>query len=272
MVTTIDMDKKCDGRGRHTGMCSVLYLWWRHTMDTIVRSLVVIAVLFFIVSLMPLPEARQRVTPEAELVLHLQLSTPPELKAYILKSRAESYWNTYYPAIGDFIEKGEFESGLFVEIGTGWGGLPVYLLDRFPILHVVSVDPFVPGYDSGDSHAMDLGRLAVLYPDLQQLFASIFREEMARFGERYRLVHNFSTSAVFETASIDVLFIDGLHTTDGVRADINHLLPFVKYKHPIVFNDYPNFPSVVVAVDEFASRLGHPVVVLDKSNVVVWVD
>jgi predicted O-methyltransferase YrrM len=57
---------------------------------------------------------------------------------------------------------------------------------------------------------------------------------------------------------IDVLFIDGDHTLNGVKLDFNIYSPMVKSGGYIVFDDYNDMefsPEVKVAVDELLSNL-----------------
>jgi predicted O-methyltransferase YrrM len=57
---------------------------------------------------------------------------------------------------------------------------------------------------------------------------------------------------------IDVLFIDGDHTLNGVKLDFNIYSPMVKSGGYIVFDDYNDIefsPEVKVAVDELLSNL-----------------
>ena len=204
-----------------------------------------------------------------QFIVYVPPEPPEELKGYILEQRDASFWNTYYPVIGDYVEKWHFETGLFVEIGTGWGGLPIYLMKRFREIHVVAIDPFIPSYDQGDIQAEALAKIGAKYPDISSLFARIYRLDAAKFGLRYRLIHNTSSNAVFANASIDCLFVDGLHTAEGVAADIKRFVPFLKPNAPIIFNDYPLFTGVVQAVNDFANATNQFVVRLDSNNVVL---
>ena len=64
----------------------------------------------------------------------------------------------------------------------------------------------------------------------------------AKFGCRYRLHKNFSTSSVtsvgnFPGGFADFIFVDGLHTYEGVRNDINTWTTKSKEGGHFIFND-----------------------------------
>ena len=62
----------------------------------------------------------------------------------------------------------------------------------------------------------------------------------------------------FQT-SVDAVFIDGLHTYEGVKEDIIAWAPKVREGGSLIFNDYPNrrlFAGIKRAVDEEAARRG----------------
>ena len=88
-------------------------------------------------------------------------------------------------------------------------------------------------------------------------------------GCRYHLLKNFSTVAavILEKAlgkqSTEYVFIDGLHTYDGVVADIRAYALLVKPGGVMIFSDYGSkmFPGVTKAVDEFVAA--HPKLRLD---------
>ena len=68
-------------------------------------------------------------------------------------------------------------------------------------------------------------------------------------GCRYSLIHAKSVQGAlsFPTASLDVAFIDGLHTYEGVVEDLKAWRPKLKEGGLMLFNDYddPHFPGCV---------------------------
>ena len=86
-----------------------------------------------------------------------------------------------------------------------------------------------------------------------QAMAFDFREH---FGCRYHMIHAKSLDAApyFATHSLDVIFIDGLHTYEGTLADIRAWWPKLSPDGGLmIFNDYGSkgFPGVKRAVQTF---------------------
>lgn len=57
---------------------------------------------------------------------------------------------------------------------------------------------------------------------------------------------------------IDVIFIDGLHTYEGIKADIEAWVPLVRSGGLVMFNDYNDHfaNSVVKALNEHVNATG----------------
>jgi hypothetical protein len=94
-----------------------------------------------------------------------------------------------------------------------------------------------------------------------QQVSAAFKAEV----ERQQVVINraYSTQAVhrFVDASFDWIYIDGLHTYEGVKADLEAFAPKVKADGFILGHDYTNHPAaqqmgfgVMQAVNEFVGR------------------
>ena len=58
----------------------------------------------------------------------------------------------------------------------------------------------------------------------------------------------------FEDNSIDAIYIDGDHSYEGVKSDLELYYPKVKKNGLILCDDYTNFESVKKAVDEFCKK------------------
>lgn len=81
------------------------------------------------------------------------------------------------------------------------------------------------------------------------------KSEVEKFGKRAIIIRKKSKIAVrqFEDKSLDYVFIDGEHTYQAVKEDINLWLPKIKPGGIIGGHDYknlPRFPGVHKAVDE----------------------
>lgn len=87
-----------------------------------------------------------------------------------------------------------------------------------------------------------------------------FRRNLERFGLAGRVaVHRMTSREAarrYEGPALGLVYVDGLHTYEGVRRDIADWLPFVEPGGLVVFDDYanPDWPGVARAVDEAAER------------------
>ena len=140
-------------------------------------------------------------------------------------------------------------SGAIVEIGSAWGRSTACLAAGTRAAGrelVTAIDP----------HTGDDWFLNEIHQDRVDTFSE-FRANIERLGltewvEPVRLTSD-EAAATIPQAPIRLLFIDGLHTYEGIAADIGHWVPRVVSGGVIVFDDYPNpDPSIGVrqAVDE----------------------
>ena len=87
---------------------------------------------------------------------------------------------------------------------------------------------------------------------------SLAADQFVRAGCRYHMLRTFSTEAAAALPAVDFVFIDGLHTYEGVVADIDAYYPKMAAGGVMIFNDYgsAHYPGVTRAVDEFVAREG----------------
>jgi hypothetical protein len=145
-------------------------------------------------------------------------------------------------------------NGAIVEIGSAWGKSTVALgrgAKRARREPVHAIDPH-----TGDPWYLDQTGLA------REQFSSLagFQANIRRFQVEDWVIPVVSTSAdaatSLDTGPIRLLYIDGLHTYEGIRCDIEAWVPHVVPGGLIVFDDYSNInPGVGVraAVDELLS-------------------
>jgi hypothetical protein len=147
-----------------------------------------------------------------------------------------------------------------VEIGSAWGKSTVALgrgSKRARREPVHAIDPH-----TGDPWYLDRADVA------PEQFSSLagFQENICRFQVDDWVIPVVCTSAdaatSLEVGPIRLLYIDGLHTYEGVRCDIEAWVPRVVPGGLVVFDDYSNTnPGVGVraAVDELlASGMVEP--------------
>lgn len=191
-----------------------------------------------------------------------------------------SSWTIYYESVADIVRANGLEDGAFVEIGIGHGGLPTHMLSSFPRLKYHSVDPFLSGCDDTDAMSNALKTEQDLL-GLSKAELSVLRGKAAEYmlsaeaepcPARFTFHHRTSTAAAsqFLRESVNIVFIDGLHTLQGVENDIEAWLFVLKPDGLMMFNDYgTDFSGVIAAVDSFAARLNTQVVDMQMFNVYV---
>jgi predicted O-methyltransferase YrrM len=108
---------------------------------------------------------------------------------------------------------------------------------------VISVDPFVNGYDMND--------LACHHADFKDVYL-MFMKNMKPF-KNVEHIRKKSDDAILDLKKqkYDFVYIDGLHTYDQVKKDINNYKDIVKPGGFIGGHDYSGYwLDVVKAVDE----------------------
>jgi hypothetical protein len=207
--------------------------------------------------------------------LQQQLSSPAwlEMVNMIKPARIQAMWNVYYEDVATFIRQHYYNSDYadsdkapsltIVEIGTMYGGLSNYLTGHLRNSHVYAVDPFIPNYDDvqQDDTGVKQGNWAELLKMTNEEFSVNMSLALAYMGKanhgcRFHQMRAFSKDAAlsFEDNSVDVVFIDGLHTYEGAVTDIMAWKRKLK-KHggSFIFNDVALFAEVGRALDDFAT-------------------
>lgn len=127
-------------------------------------------------------------------------------------------------------ELGDNSNKTMVEIGSFVGESTVLFAQSFK--KVIAVDPFMEGYDPQDptSHSFDFDNVYQTYLDRITIYSNI------------QTIIETSDNAVKELDSetYDFIYLDGLHTYEGVKTDITNYLPLVKKGGVIGGHDYTN--------------------------------
>ncbi|WP_353432454.1 class I SAM-dependent methyltransferase [Polynucleobacter sp. MWH-UH23A] len=132
-----------------------------------------------------------------------------------------------------------------------------FLCTTLPGIQYVDVDPYLADYDPDD----------IFSKDVQQLFGEINSQQamerlfkavsfnLLRFDGRAKLMKQKSWDAAnkFVDESLDLVYIDGDHTYDGVVKDLAAWFPKVR-KGGVICGDDIGWPGVKQAVDEFFIR------------------
>ena len=131
-----------------------------------------------------------------------------------------------------------------VEIGCSEGHTTQWLLDCNPTLKIVSIDPYVNYLDWNGNQLND-----------RDEFYQKTMTMLSPYGKRFFMIRDFSDNVFdkFEDESIDMLFIDGLHTYEQVLKDCHNYYSKVKTGGVFAGHDYNVIPGVNKAVKEFAA-------------------
>ena len=137
-------------------------------------------------------------------------------------------------------------------MGTAFGGNADHLVSALRGATVTAVDPLLEGYDPNDDQSRFLRRarerLGLEQPAFSRAWAAaLAMDAAARHAPcRYRMLHTTGEAAAADHAdgSVDVLFLDGLHTEAGVAADLTSWWPkLTPDEAVVVFNDYDTATS-----------------------------
>jgi hypothetical protein len=147
-----------------------------------------------------------------------------------------------------------------VEIGVERGGGAHNLLSMCDIKMLYLIDPYLPYTDIDGTHVCDA--------DCQQNNKNICVGRLRDFNN-FTLIEKTSDDAVngFEDESLDFVFIDGLHTYDQCKKDMENFYPKLKFGGIFSGHDYRHVTGVRNAVDEFSEKVNKSVAVSDKD---VW--
>jgi hypothetical protein len=136
-------------------------------------------------------------------------------------------------------------------------------------IQYVGVDPYLANYDVNDIFSNDVQRL-FNEKDPQRAMNRLFNivsSNLQKFDGRAKLLREKSWDAAkqFEDNSLDLVYIDGDHTYQGVVRDLAAWFPKVR-KGGMICGDDIGWPGVKRAVDEFFLKLGKDYQIISKDG------
>jgi predicted O-methyltransferase YrrM len=132
----------------------------------------------------------------------------------------------------------------FVEVGVYNGDNILTLANRFPNVKFIGIDPYFDGeyndrYEQRNKQYWDDKYMKVLNKAKALGNVTIIRKQ------------SLDASLEFEKESVDIVFIDAIHTYKDCKDDINHWLKVVKPNGILSGHDYSTrFFGVIMAVNE----------------------
>ena len=163
------------------------------------------------------------------------------------KHRYITGWKFGYHLLPEIINRLDLKVG--VEIGVAYGGHCDAILQRTKVQKLYGVDPYRHCPDCSD---------VTNFP--QDQFDSLYRNTakfMVQHKDRFELIREDSVAAASKVPDpVDFIYIDGDHSYDGVKHDLEAWYPKVREGGIIAGHDYkhPTFPGVGLAVHEFMSK------------------
>jgi len=156
--------------------------------------------------------------------------------------------------------------GTVVEVGVYQGLMGEHILKTRPDVTWWGVDPWRAQEDQPGSYVASKDPHARLTQSQQDMNCQRARDRVARFGVRasiYRLP-SVDVAPLLPDASLDMVFLDGDHSYDGVIADLVAWWPKIKLGGWLGGHDWSNpNPAFRLGVDqavtEWAERDGHDV-------------
>jgi hypothetical protein len=159
------------------------------------------------------------------------------------------------------------------EIGVETAAFSKYLLDTGLFERLYSIDPWaalIPGVtQDGEQYYSENAMKTYL----------LAKDTLRMYGDQSRILRTESAKAVkyFEGAAFDFIFLDGDHTTQGVKLDLETWWPKIKVGGMLAGHDYfdvemdcgsgiiSNF-GVKTAVDRFVAENGLQLYIVEEPN------
>ncbi len=129
------------------------------------------------------------------------------------------------------------------------------MLNGLPHITYTGVDPYLAGYDHQDIFCQDVQRLmgSVNQQAAMDRLYAVVDYKLNKFDERAKLIRKKSDEAalLFPNHSVDLIYIDGDHTYDGVMKDLNAWWDKVNHQAGVICGDDFSWSGVKKACDDF---------------------
>ena len=160
----------------------------------------------------------------------------------------------YYWQLSNYINSKGYKTG--IEIGTAYGGCANHLLTECNLERLICVDPYkyypdMPGlFDQDDYDRLrkqTYERLGVYIPRYLPLILDS--------KEAFRLMGMNTDYPNHLGKQVDFVFLDGLHTYEMVKWEIEHYSKLIRPGGALIGHDYDTFKEVKKAVDEYCKPI-----------------
>ena len=168
-----------------------------------------------------------------------------------------SWINIYYGVLSSYINEKNYKS--IIEIGLAYGGHAEEILTNTNIDKYIGIDPYLSSYDDEDCFDNDVHLLFNKNTKQESMdeLSNKVNIRLSSFNNRFTHIRKTSTEAALENIednSVDIVFIDGNHTYEAVKSDIDSYWKKIKENGTLCGDDYDGFEGVRIAVHEFAIK------------------
>ena len=142
-----------------------------------------------------------------------------------------------------------------LEVGAAYGYHAEYLLTSLPSIDYIGIDPYTANYDLNDIFSSDVQRIfqELHGQDAMDRLFNVVERKLSKFQGRAKLVRKKSDMGALDFAdeSIDLIYIDGDHTYEGVMKDLRAWWPKVSHEKGLIAGDDITWGGVKAACDDF---------------------
>ena len=160
----------------------------------------------------------------------------------------------YYCQLSNYINSKGYKTG--IEIGTAYGGCANHLLTHCNLEKLICVDaykyyPDMPGLFDQD----DYDRLRKQTYERLSVYIPRYLPLILDSKEAFRLMGMNTDYTNHLGEYFDFVFLDGLHTYEMVKWEIEHYSKLIRPGGALIGHDYDTFKEVKKAVDEYCKPI-----------------
>lgn len=168
-------------------------------------------------------------------------------------NKSSCSWFSTYGIVPHLIQLSGSKS--ILEVGVAYGYHAEFILNSLPHISYTGVDPYLAGYDPHDIFCQDVQRLMGEVDQqvaMDRLYA-VVEYKLNKYDSRAKLMRKKSEEGAISLPnhSVDLIYIDGDHTYEGVMKDLNSWWDKVNHQSGVICGDDFSWLGVKKACDDF---------------------